>query len=662
MSIFSLSENRLHGSLPTNLGLLFPHLTRLQLSENFFHGPIPFSLSKAYNLEMIELFNNSFSGKVTVDFGSMKNLSYLNLGFNDLGSGEPDEMSFLDSLTNCSGLQSLTLGVNRFKGLLPDSMGNLSTGLERVILDSNQLHGRIPTGIGNLDSLYFLGLENNNFTGPIPTELGKLRNLQWFALHNNDLSGKIPDSFGNLSSLGELLLQRNYLEGNIPSSLGQCKSLSVLKLFENNLNGTIPKQIFEITRLSISLNLASNDLMGSIPSEIGNLKDLMAFDISENKLSGEIPSSIGGCIMLEELYLEGNHFEGFIPSTLSSLRGIQIIDLSRNNLSGKIPESLEASPVNWLNLSFNHLEGQVPTTGVFGNSSSISVVGNSKLCGGISKLELPVCSKSHNSKARKKWIIIPCTVLGTIIVAFLLLCWFRKRKLQQSSEFSPTKSLFQVSYDKLRKATNEFSSENLIGIGSFGSVYKGILDPQEGIIVAVKVFNLRNRGASKSFMAECKALRSVRHRNLVRVITACSSIDFHGNDFKALIYEFMPNGSLEKWLHDYPVIPNSNEVDHVEVENHHHRHLSLLQRVNIALDIACALDYLHHNYFKPIVHCDLKPSNVLLDEDMTARVGDFGLAKFLNAEAAEPADANQSSSMGVRGTIGYTPPGNLLSQ
>ena len=88
----------------------------------------------------------------------------------------------------------------------------------------------------------------------------------------------------------------------------------------------------------------------------------------------------------------------------------------------------------------------------------------------------------------------------------------------------------------------------LIGTGGFSSVYKGILDQEEANQVAVKVLNLRQKGASKSFIAECKALRNIRHRNLVKIITCCSSMDYKGNEFKALVFEYMSNGSLENGL------------------------------------------------------------------------------------------------------------------
>ena len=124
--------------------------------------------------------------------------------------------------------------------------------------------------------------------------------------------------------------------------------------------------------------------------------------------------------------------------------------------------------------------------------------------------------------------------------------------------------------------------------------------------------NLQETRAFKSFIAECKTLRNVRHRNLVKMISACSSVDFQGTAFRALVYEFMPNGSLEGWLHA------STEA----------RILNFVQRLNISIDEASALDYLHHHCEVPVIHCDLKPSNILLDHDIVAHVGDFGLAGF----------------------------------
>ena len=207
--------------------------------------------------------------------------------------------------------------------------------------------------------------------------------------------------------------------------------------------------------------------------------------------------------------------------------------------------------------------------------------------------------------------------------------------------------LLNLSYQSLLNATNGFSSTNLIGVGSFGSVYKGILDQGRQIdIVAIKVLNLLRHGASKSFIAECEALWNIRHRNLVKVLTPCSGIDYQGHNCKALVYGFMENGNLDEWLH-----PTSRMDEAVEEP----KNLSILQRLNIAIDVANALDYLHHCQ-TPIVHCNLKPSNILIDDETIGHVADFGLAKFL-FDVIEDYSIDPLSSVGVWGTVGYTHPG-----
>nr|XP_017181549.1 probable LRR receptor-like serine/threonine-protein kinase At3g47570 [Malus domestica] len=135
----------------------------------------------------------------------------------------------------------------------------------------------------------------------------------------------------------------------------------------------------------------------------------------------------------------------------------------------------------------------------------------------------------------------------------------------------------------LLRATDRLSGANLIGAGSFGVVYKGVLDVDDRaqLVAPVKVFNLLCHGAAKCFISGCKALRNIKHRNLVKIITACSSVDSLGNDFKALVYEYMEKASLEKWLHLPTDIEEAREAP---------KSLNLLQRLSIALDVACSFD------------------------------------------------------------------------
>ncbi|XP_058201417.1 probable LRR receptor-like serine/threonine-protein kinase At3g47570 [Rhododendron vialii] len=493
-------------------------------------------------------------------------------------------------------------------------------------------------------------MSDNRLSGNIPVDIGNLQKLRVLLLYGNKLYGEIPSCLSNSTSFFQLALFQNSLQGNIPSSLGKCQLLQQVSLAQNNLSGTIPKEVFSSSSL-FYLDLSYNNLAGELPAEVGNLKNLEEFHASKNTLSGRIPSTLGSCVTLRFLNLDGNKFWGNLPATLANLRGVEELNLSHNNFSGRIPEYLDGFIfLNKLDLSFNDFEGTVPERGVFKNATVISVEGNNKLCGGIAELQLHSC---NSKKGKRKGL----TVVGKLILSIsfgllglfvmlgvLYFCWSRK-----TTKVPPFRilgnSFPQLSYQSLLQATDGFSLSNLIGVGSFGSIYKGILD-QSGKVVAVKVLNLQFCGASKSFIAECKAMKSIKHRNLVGILTACSSIDYQGNDFKALVYEFKVNGSLHEWLH--PI--GNGEGVHEE-----QRSLNLLQRLHIAIDVASALDYLHHHCWEPIVHCDLKPSNVLLDNEMTARVANFGLARFLPT-ATHESSANQSITIGLRGSVGYAPP------
>ncbi|XP_070676768.1 probable LRR receptor-like serine/threonine-protein kinase At3g47570 [Malus domestica] len=397
------------------------------------------------------------------------------------------------------------------------------------------------------------------------------------------------------------------------------------------------------------LEIADNYLTGSLPSEVGDLVHLTMLNIS-NKLSGEIPSTLGRCVSLEFLYLEANKFEGKIPQSFKDLRALEELYISDNNLFGQIPEFIgKLEALKYLNLSYNNFEGELPKEGIFSNASSVSVVGNHRLCGGIPQLHLHPCPKNSQHSSRgllSSKVVIPIAcALAFIIVGscFFIACSMLKKSRDRHAttrSYKDWKS--SVSYSELVKSTNGFSVDNLIGSGSFGSVYKGVI-PSDGTIVVVKVLNLQQEGASKSFIDECKALGSVRHRNLLKIITTCSSIDNQCKDFKSLVFEFMENGSLDSWL--YP---------RCEEESPNKR-LSFMQRLNIAIDVASALDYLHHHCETSIVHCDLKPSNVLLDEDLVAHVGDFGLARLL-FETSNDSSFSQTMSSQLKGSIGYIPP------
>ncbi|KAL3729744.1 hypothetical protein ACJRO7_026824 [Eucalyptus globulus] len=644
VTMFDVSMKQLEGSLPHNLGFTLPNVERIGLSYNHLTGPIPESISNASNLSQIEIMSNYFTGKIP-SFSKMRALHWFNIRVNNFGSVQSTDLDFLCSLTNSTSLEILSIEANAFRGTIPNCIDNLSITLSWFVLSDNHISGSLPSGIGNLIYLENLRMASNNISGNIPSEIGNLNKLKLLDLGQNEFSGQIPESIGNLKMLTNFSLYDNNLRGSIPSSLGNCQNLLLLDLSTNNLSGNIPPEIMGLSSLSIYLDLSQNSLTGSLPEEVGNLKNLGELRVDGNKLFQHIPSSISGCISMERLYAEDNLFEGLLPSTMRSMRGLQVLNVSNNRLSGPIPEFLGSLNLTNLSLSYNDFEGALPTGGVFKSALLTSIVGNKKLCGGLPEFQLPKCEGSKKTRISRTVQILICTV-STLVVVACILCllyflWFRRNKKAPTSSSSKDE-LLHVSYHSLLKATCGFSSTNLIGMGSFGSVYKGFIDQIQSI-VAIKILDLTHHRASKSFIAECEALRRIRHRNLVKVLTACSGFDFNGNDFKALIYEFMSNGSLDEWLH-----PTASQYTT-------RSKFGLLERVNIAIDVASALDYLHHHCEMPIVHCDLKPSNVLLDDEMTGHVGDFGLVRFL-PEATHKLVTDQSSSVGIIGSFGYVAP------
>ncbi|XP_076955038.1 uncharacterized protein LOC143629729 [Bidens hawaiensis] len=639
LEFVNIPQNNLHGNLPRNLCLNQPHINTLVIGDNRFTGSLPLSISNCSELIDFDVFDNYFTGGLKIDFGKLQKLQFLGLGHNNYETNPIDCKNLFDSLSNCSNLEQLELYESQLTGVLPNSLGNFSSKLNYIGLFGNYISGSIPSSIGNLFGMNSIDFALNSFTGIIPESIGKLRSMEKLSLGLNAFSGVIPQSIGNMSFLNVLYLSTNKLEGTIPSTIGGCEKLLYVNLSSNNLRGSIPKEIFQLSSLSIGLDLSQNNLSGVLPQEIGNFKILENLDLSGNRLSGELPSGFSNCISLQTLNLSRNFFHGLISEALSSLRGLEYVILSRNNFSGPIPTFLQEMDLKYLDLSYNNFEGEVSVKGVFANTSMISIIGNHRLCGGIPKLHLPKCTTKRSTKKLHVGVVVAIslssTVVGLALVLILLLYFCIKRKTDKSFGTTSTRSFEKISYRSLFKATEGFSLENLIGTGSFASVYKGVLN-ENGFTVAIKVLNLNIRGGFRSFVAECDALRNIRHRNLVKVITSCSSIDFQGNDFKALVYDFMSNGSLESWLHST------------------HQTLDFAQRINIIKDVACAIEYLHCQCGNIVVHCDLKPSNILLDTDMVAHVGDFGLARILSLEGVSNASSNSSSVF--RGTIGYAPP------
>ncbi|KAI3463480.1 hypothetical protein Pfo_020143 [Paulownia fortunei] len=675
------SENRLTGTIPPEIGNC-PNLWNLNLYSNQLDGEIPASLGNATSLYNLDVGNNSISGELpTLIISKIHEIFYLHLSDTDMVSQDNNTNlePFFTALANCTYLVELELDGIGLGGSLPSSIGGLSKYLKTLLLQENQIFGSIPPEVGYLSSLTLLNLTSNLLTGTIsaeigklthleqlslsfnfftgiPTALGKLPSLGLMDLSHNNLSGQIPEELGNLVRINFLFLNNNLLSGKIPPSLGRCTALHMLDLSYNRLTGRVPPEISGLREMRRFLNISHNQFEGLLPIELSKLYAVEEIDLSSNNFSGSIFYQISSCLQLQVLNLSNNSLTGHLPDSLGDLKSLVTFDVSRNNLSGMIPTSLnKINTLTFLNLSFNNFAGIIPTGGVFDSITNLSFMGNQHLCGLFPGI--PVCNRkrhSWHSFHSRIFFITFCIVIFISGFSTTICCVIGCQRLRIIILSSPSgkvriqpsdliHSFPRITYKELSEATGGFENQRLVGSGSYGRVYRGTFS--DGTQIAVKVLHLQTGDSTKSFNRECHVLKRIRHRNLIRTITACSL-----PEFKALILPYMANGSLDSRL--YPHMANGLGTGSSD--------LSLIQRVNICSDIAQGMAYLHHHSPVKVIHCNLKPSNVLLNDDMTALVSDFGIARLVAVGAGNGSgvieNMGKSTTNMLRGSIGYIAP------
>lgn len=630
LEFLDLSINGLSGNIPDDLFQL-KNLSKVYLYTNNLSGGIPQSVL-SMNLVDVDFCNNSLTGKIPEDFGKLTRLTGLTLFYNQLSGEIPLSIGKLPSLT------TFKLFGNKLSGEIPPDFGRFSKLFDFQVSE-NQLVGKLPDGICNNKALAKFVAYGNNLTGELPSSLGNCDSLRYVRIENNRISGDIPDGLWTGKNLSMLLMNDNLLTGQLPHRVAS--NLSQVYISNNKFSGELPTGMgiwYSLSEFKASNNLLS----GQIPQELTLLPGLTKLFLDGNLLSGNFPSNISSWKTLVTLNCRKNQFSGSLPSALGLLPNLIDLDLSSNQFSGAIPTELGKLRLTSLNLSSNRLSGEIPfqlENAAFGKS----FLDNPGLCTSNPSVELASCKKETKSDKFPVGLVAALasvagvTFLVAVLYGLFVLRSHRKRKQESVATWKQT-SFHKLDFTESDIICNLIEN-NIIGSGGSGQVYLVPLS-RSGDYVAVKRIWRNQRldhKHEKEFLAEVQILGTIRHSNIVKLLCCIFS-----EESKLLVYEYMENRSLDIWLHSKKRLNNtSRSAPHLVLE--------WPKRLQIAIGAARGLCYMHHDCSPPIIHRDVKSSNILLDTQFNAKIADFGLARML----LKPGDNTVTA---VAGSFGYIAP------
>ncbi|XP_010262997.1 PREDICTED: receptor protein kinase TMK1-like [Nelumbo nucifera] len=643
LQVLSLDNNPLNAStgwsIPTELQNSV-QLTNLSLMGCNLVGPLPDFLGQMPSLTVLKLSYNNLTGKIPASFNqSQLQILWLNNQSGDKMTGPIDVIGNIPSLTQ------IWLHGNKFTGTIPESIGQL-VSLTDLDLNGNQLVGLIPQSMASLQ-LRRLDLSNNMFMGPLPDL--KLKN---FSYGGNSFCQGIgllcaPEVSALLDFLDSVEFPTNLAsswKGNDPCSewLGLvCRSNKVylINLSRFNLNGTLSPSLGKLDSLA-EIRLAENHLTGPIPSNLTGLKSLRLLDIGGNNLEPPVPKFSDSV----KVVIDGNPLFSRNQSVTPSLD-----NNSSSSGTSKHPPINTSSPTKGSETHSGTPDKEQPKTEGFKSLKLVVIVAPLACFAFLVLLVVPLsicyCKKrKHTFEAASSFVVHPrdpsdpenmvkIVVSNNTNGSLSTLTGSSSQSMHSSGIGEP--HMFEagnliISVQVLRNVTKNFAPENELGRGGFGAVYKGELDDGTKIAVKRMEAGVISNKALDEFHAEIAVLSKVRHRHLVSLL----GYSIEGNE-RLLVYEYMPQGDLSKHLFHWKSL---------KLEP-----LSWKRRLNIALDVARGMEYLHTLAHQCFIHRDLKSSNILLGDDFRAKVSDFGLVKLAP-------DGEKSVVTRLAGTFGYLAP------
>ncbi|KAB2040959.1 hypothetical protein ES319_D02G117200v1 [Gossypium barbadense] len=700
-----LSFNRdLTGSLSPRLGDL-EKLNILILAGCGFTGNIPEELGNLAELSFLALNSNNFTGKIPPSLGKLSKLYWLDLADNQLVGAIPVSTPTSPGLDLLLKAKHFHFNKNKLSGTIPPKLFSSEMVLIHILFDGNQLTGNIPSTLGHVQTLEVLRLDRNALWGEVPSNLNNLTNINELNLAHNNLTGPLPDLtsmntlnyvdlsnnsfdpteapvwFSTLSSLTTLVIEHGLLQGPVPEKLFSFPQIQQVKLRNNAFNGTLNLGDSVGTQLQL-VDLQNNQISSiTLGSGYSNTLILIGNPVCTTAISNTnfcqiqqqntkpYSTSLANCgskscpvdqklspQSCECAYpFEGTlYFRGPMFRELSNVNMFHSLEMSLWVKLGLTPGSVFLQ-----NPFFNvddYLQIQLalfPSSGEYFNRSEVLRIG------------FDLSNQTYKpppefgpyyfiaSPYPFPGVIISVATGSAILVLGLVgvgIYAVRQKKRAEKAiglsnpfaSWAPSgkdsggapqlKGARWFSYDELKKCTNNFSESNELGYGGFGKVYKGTLS--DGQSVAIKRAQHGSMQGGLEFKTEIELLSRVHHKNLVGLVGFC----FDQGE-QMLVYEFMANGTLRESLSGRSGI-----------------YLDWKRRLRIALGSARGLAYLHELANPPIIHRDIKSTNILLDENLTAKVADFGLSKLVS-------DSSKGHvSTQVKGTLGYLDPEYYMTQ